>query len=466
VKVLAVVAVGGALAFLVVAWIAMPWVVGDTSFVLDGSRAFLTCLSNHDLSGCGYTGRLNDAGSMTPVGYWPLLQHAPDLAAIGLGADRHSTRARLLELLGVAGVLAGVLSAWLALTRTKQRVWFWAFMLALLSSPLLWYARTTYGEALAAGLLVCFVAATVVPARPVFVALAAIAATWTKETTYPFLVALGVLGLLVAARRTELRVRGQFVGLAAGLFAGIVTASLFNVVRYGKVISPNVFEAQLHTHGIGRKLEYVAATLVSPSGGMLVFWPVAAVLVLAGCIVVLRSNDRLRVAAAVVVLLVVAGLAAGFASWWTPFGWAAYGDRLAVPWGLPLALFGLVVWGDALRPYVLRLLAPGWGLLLVFAVVLAFTLPSIGTMWRPDSTGSFFSQEQPCERPWLGGVEQWQRCQHRELWLDRPMPLYGLHGVATPGGVVTTVVVALGLLGCLVLLRGELVPAQQRPRIT
>src|SRR4029077_10975567 len=129
-----------------------------------------------------------------------------------------------------------------------------------------------------------------------------------------------------------------FVGLAVGLFAGIATASLFNVVRYGKVISPNVFEAQLHTHGVGRKLEYVAATLVSPSGGMLVFWPVAAVLVLAGCIVGLRRNDRFRVAAAVVVLLVVAGLAAGFASWWTPFGWAAYGDRLAVPWGLPLAL--------------------------------------------------------------------------------------------------------------------------------
>jgi hypothetical protein len=465
-KTAAVVAVGGASAFLVGAWIAMPWVVGDTSFVLDGSRAFLTCLSNHDFSGCGYTGRLNDAGLMTPVGYWPLLQHAPDLAAIGLGADRHSTRARLLELLGVAGVLAGVLSAWLALSRAKQLAWFWAFMLALLSSPLLWYGRTTFGEALAAGLLVCFVAATLAPAHPVVVALAAIAAAWTKETTYPFLVALGVLGLLVAARRTGLRVRGQLIGLASGLFAGIAAASLFNVVRYGRVISPYFFEPQVHTPGVARKLEYAAAVLVSPSGGMFVFWPVAAVLVLAGCIVGLRSDDRLRAAAAVVVLVVVAGLIAGFASWWAPFGWAAYGDRLAVPWGLPLALFGLVVWGDALRPFVARLLGPRWRLLLVFAVVLAFTLPSIGTMWRPDSTGSFFSQEQPCERPWLGGVEEWQRCQERELWLDRPMPLYGLHGVATPGGAVTTVVVALGLLGCLVLLRGELVPAQQRPRVT
>jgi hypothetical protein len=462
VRTAAVVAVGGALVFLVVAWLAKPWVVGDTSFVLDGSNAFLTCLSNHDFSACGYTGRLNDAGLMTPVGDWPLLQHLPDLAAIGLGADRHATRSRILELLGVAGVVVGVVSAWLALTRTGQRAWFWAFMLTLLSSPLLWYARTTFGEALAAGLLVCFVAATVVPAHPVVVALAATAAAWTKETTYPFLVALGVLGLLVAARRTGVRVRGQLIGLGVGLLAAIVAASLFNVVRYGKVISPNFFEAQLHTPGFAHKLEYSVAVLVSPSGGMLVFWPVATVLVLAALIVGVRSRERLDVVAAAVVLLVIAGLTLGFASWWTPFGWAAYGNRLAVPWGLPLALFVLVVWGERLRPYVARLLAPPWRLAVVFAVVLAFTLPSIGTMWRPDSTGSFFLQGEGCERPWLGGVEQWQRCQERYFWGDRPMPLYGLHGVATPSGAVTTVIVALGLLGCLMLLRGELVPAQQQ----
>jgi hypothetical protein len=464
VRTAAVVAVGGALVFLVVAWLAKPWVVGDTSYVLDGSNAFLTCLSNHDLSGCGYTGKLNDAGLMTPVGDWPLLQHLPDLAAIGLGADRHATRSRILEVLGVAGVVLGVLAAWLALTRTRQRAWFWAFMLALLSSPLLWYARTTFGEALAAGLLVCFVAATVVPAHPVFVAVASAAAAWTKETTYPFLVALGVLGLFVAARRTGVRVRGQLIGLGVGLLLAIVAASLFNVVRYGKVVSPNFYEAQLHTPGIARKLEYTLAVFVSPSGGMLFFWPVATALVLAGVIVGLRSRERLNLAAAAVVLLVIAGLTVGFASWWTPFGWAAYGNRLAVPWGLPLALLALVVWGDALRPHVARLLAPAWRLALVFAIVLAFTLPSIGTMWRPNSTGSFFSQEQPCDKPWLGGVEQWQHCQERELWVDRPMPLYGLHGVATTSGAVTTVVIALGLLGCLVLLRGELVPAQQQRR--
>jgi hypothetical protein len=229
-------------------------------------------------------------------------------------------------------------------------------------------------------------------------------------------------------------------------------------VRYGKVISPNFFEAELHTPGVARKLEYAAGVLVSPSGGMFTFWPSACVLVLAACVVALSRRDSVDARPAVVLTLVILGLTLGFASWWTPLGWGAFGPRLALPWGLPLVLLALVAYGDALRPLAARVLTPPWRLLLLFVVVLAFTLPAIGTMWRPNATGAFFLQQQPpCDSPWRGGVEKWHRCQHQEMWFDRPMLLYGLHGVKSPGGAVTTALVALGLLGCLVLLRGELI---------
>jgi hypothetical protein len=69
----ALVAALGSFAFLLVVWLAFPWVGGDTPFVLDGSNAFLTCLKQHDYSACGYTGKLNYWGLMSPVGDWPLL---------------------------------------------------------------------------------------------------------------------------------------------------------------------------------------------------------------------------------------------------------------------------------------------------------------------------------------------------------------------------------------------------------
>jgi hypothetical protein len=198
---------------------------------------------------------------------------------------------------------------------------------------------------------------------------------------------------------------------------------------------------------------------------MFVFWPVASVLVLAACLLPLlaRGRSNVDVRPALVLLVVILLLTLGFASWWTPFGWSAIGPRLALPWGLPLLLLALVAYGDVLSLPVARLLAAPWRLILVFGVVLAFTLPNIGTMWRPNATGAFFRQQQPpCDAPWRGGVEKWNDCQHQQMWFDRPMPLYGLHGVATPGGAVTTALVALGLLGCLVLLRVELAPAQQQ----
>jgi hypothetical protein len=457
------VAVAAAFAFLVATWIARPWVGGDTPFVLDGTNAFLKCLADGAYHACGFTGKLNYWGLMSPIGDWPLLQHVPDLVSIGLGADGHAARTRILALLSVAGVVASVVLAWRVLERLGLRPWFWAVALVVLSGPILAYARTTAGEMLAMGLVVCLVAATLLQAHPVVVGGAAIGACWSKETAYPFLVALGVLGLVLARRRTGRPIRGQLIGGAVGMAVAIVAASLFNVVRFGSVVNKNYLDPQLHTPGVLRKLDYALAVAVSPSGGVLVFWPAAAAIVVAACIVPIVV-PRVDWRPAFVVAGVILALALGFAAWWTPFGWSAYGPRLALPWVLPLVLIALAAYGRQLAGPVRRLLAAPWRLALVFAVVLAFTLPHIGHMWRPTPTGRFFLQQSPpCDAPWRGGTEQWHDCQNEQMWFDRPMPLYALAGVKTAGGIATSILVGLGLLGCLILLREELRRETARP---
>ena len=439
------------------AWVAYPWVMGDTPFVLDGSNALLTCLSHHQYQSCGFTGKLNYWGLMSPMGDWPLLQHIPDLIAIGLGASSHAVRTRVLELLNVAGVVASVLAARVVFARLRQPALFWVFVAVLLTGPILWYARTTSGEVLASGLLVCFVAAVVLPAHPALIGLAALAATLTKETSYPFVAALGVLGLVLARRRTGRPIQRELIAGAVGIALAFVAASLFNVVRFGSVLNTNYLDPKLHTPGLGRKLEYAAAVLLSPNGGVFVFWPAASVLLLVACLVPFLARRRVDARPAIVIAVVGLGLTFGFASWWTPFGWFGYGPRLMLPWLPPLVLMALVAYGAELTALLRRALDPHWALLGVFALVLAFTLPTIGQLWRPNAISPFFAQQTPtCQAPWRAGNAAWYGCQHRQMWLDRPMQLYAVDGVKTPAGLLTAVVVALGLAACLVAFRREL----------
>ena len=449
---------------LVAAWVARPWVGGDTPFVLDGTNAFLDCLSAGDLVGCRHSGKLDYWGLTSPIGDWPLLQHVPDAISIGLGGTSHAVRTRVLALLSVAGLAGSLLLARIVLTRIGQTAWFWGFAFVALSGPTLAYARTTAGEMLASGLLVALVAATLLQAPPAVVGLAALGACWTKETAYPFIATLGLLALVLARRRTGRPIRPHVVWGATGMAVAIVTASLFNVVRFGSVLNTNYLEPELHTPGIGRKVEYALAVVVSPNGGIVPFWPAAAAVVVAACSLpfVFRSRRELDPRPALVLVAVVVGLGIGFASWWTPFGWSAYGPRLMLPWVLPLVLLALAAYGDALGDLARALLSRSWRLLAVFAVGVVFALPHVGQMWRPGEMGGFFAQEHPpCDAPWRGGVAKWHACQHRLMWQDRPLMLYAARGAGAPSGVATSIVVSAALLGCLLLLREGL--AARRP---
>jgi hypothetical protein len=450
-RALALLAAVGSFAYIVAESIARPFVGGDTPFVLDGTNAFLTCLSNHDYNACGFTGELNYWGLMSPIGWWPLLQHVPDLITIGLGGDGHPARNRVLASLSVAGVVAAVGLGRAVLRRFGHSEWFWAFLAVALSGPILAFARQTAGEMLAMGLLVGLVAATLLQAPAPVVGIAALLACWTKETSYPFVAALGLLCLVLARHRTGRPIRAHLIWGAGGMVLAIVAASLFNLVRFGSVLNTNYLDDQLRTPGIARKIEYAFAVFISPSGGLLWFWPAAVVLVAAACVVGLRRNAL----PALVVLAVTVVLAVGFASWWTPFGWSGYGPRLQLPWVLPLVLIVLVAYAGALEPFARRLLASPVRLVLVFAVVLVCALPHIGYSWDIESLGGYFRQEQPlCDAPWRS--DKWYPCQDRLLWRDRPMGLYTLDGLGTAGGAATAVIVALGLAGSLLLFRDGL----------
>ena len=444
--------------FLAATWIERPFVAGDTPFVLDGTNALIQCVKARVYVACGDTGELSDRALTGSIGNWPLLQHLPDLAALAAGADGHFARTRILIGLSIAGVLGSVLLGYLVLVRMGQAAWFWGYLFVVLSGPTLTYARSTAGEAFAMGLLVALISATLLRAPPLVIALAAFGASVTKETAYPFVAVLGLLGLVLARRRTGEAIGRHVIWGAVGIVLAIVATSLLNVVRAGSVINPIATEPELQTPGILRPLEYAVAVLVSPSGGIAVFWPAATALLLAACVLPLvdrRRGSDTRVA--IVLGVVTAALVVGFARWWTPFGWAEYGPRLMLPWLVPLILLALAAYGDLLGRHALRLLVPWWRLALVFAVVLLLTIPHLGNLRQPDETADFFAAKHPPCGPAFGtSMTEWHKCQHELMWLAVPMPVYAAQGVESLEGVFTTLVVATGLLGCLLLLREDL----------
>jgi hypothetical protein len=296
---------------------------------------------------------------------------------------------------------------------------------------------------LATGLLVCLVAATLLQAPPTVIALAALAACLTKETAYPFVAALGLLGLVLARRRTGRPIRRHVVWGSVGLAIGIVLASLLNVVRFGSVLNTNYLQPELQTHGISRTLDYALALLVAPNGGVFVFWPAASVLLAAACLLplVFRLGRDLDVRPALVLIAVITGLTLGLASWWDPFG-SGYGPRLVLPWILPLVLIALVAYGEPLGELVRRLLAPTWrapsGLRERPRTCSSARRPNVATGRQPDSA----PPRPSCDAPWRVALPSGTHVitGTMELTSDRrPMLVYALEGVGTRGGVLTRI---------------------------
>jgi hypothetical protein len=458
-------AVAAAFAWLTAVWVTHRVVGGDTPWLVDGTDALAGCLSRHDFDACGFTGRVDAAGQMSAVGPYPLLQYVPDYLARWIGAT-HDTRYTTLALLGTLAVFAVLALGWLVLSRIGEGAWFWALVLVVLTGPLIVYANTTWGELLAAGLLVCLVAAVVLRAPPPVVAGAVFAACLTKETSYPFVAAIAALGLVLAWRRTRASIRAHLVWGGAGLAAAVVVASLFNRVRFGTLENTNYLQPEFRAP-LDRVPEFFAGLLVAPNGGILLFWASASLLSGALLLVpfVRRGSERFDRWVAVVLALIAVGITVSLAMWWAPFGWIAWGPRLSLPWVLPLLLLALVAFGSAARPFAARLLATPWRLLVVAAAVLALTLPHVGYLWRPQTTTEFFAhRSERCTSSRPFGSSAYYTCLREQMWTQRPIMNDALSGLGRAGGAFTAVLVAAAVAGSLVLLREGIAPVSAEER--
>ena len=453
-------AVGLALGGIVVAWLQRPHRAGDTGPLFTGTEALGRCVSERQLVSCEV------APSIDP---YPLLQHVPDLFADSVLELSEGGRVRILASLSVVGVMLAVGAGWLALRRIGCAEWRWGFVLVGVCGPALAYGNTTWGEMLAMGLVTLFVAVALVPARPWLVGWAAFGAGLTKETSYPFVIALGLVALLLARRRSSNSVRPQVLAAALGVLVAVVLAAAFNVLRFGTPRNAYYLDPELRTTTAHWVAELAAGLFVSPNGGILVFWPLASLLV--GALV---SGPLIRGVhgratwsdawPALALVSIVVAITVGLATWWAPFGWWAWGPRLSLPWVLPIVLLSLATYAPSL--IAARALAHPAVLVLASSVATVVALPHVGLLWHPETVGEFFFTPHSGVCPGGGPppTPDYYACLHEELWKRRPIWLNALAGLRTTGGIATSIAVAIVATGSLTLLRRDTAPSLAAPR--
>ena len=106
-----------------------------------------------------------------------------------------------LSVVSMAWFFVMLAVAWRTTSQVGASGWWPAFLVVVLTGPFLYYGNVTWGEMLVASLLVCFTASALLPIRPLLIAVAAFLAGLTKETAFPFLLAIGLLSLWIARER-------------------------------------------------------------------------------------------------------------------------------------------------------------------------------------------------------------------------------------------------------------------------
>jgi hypothetical protein len=109
---------------------------------------------------------------------------------------------------------------------------------------------------------------------------------------------------------------------------GIAISLSYNMLRYDALIPVSYMqEAAQTTPGLLKSAEFFFGSIMSPNGGVVIFWALPLTVALLGW-----GIRGLRAEPCAVALVAVAALLSciGFSRWWAPFGWDAWGNRLMI----------------------------------------------------------------------------------------------------------------------------------------
>jgi hypothetical protein len=400
--------------------------ITDPTYVVRGAHVAVDCLRDGTLHDCGH-------GLADEVGAWPLSQYvaAVPLAAAGVSELGSLTVLSVLAALATLGMALLTAFPVRGLLGTE-----WAVVLAvaLLTGPFVLYGLLPFGEAVAAFLALAFVVAACDRSWLALLALGLLAGI-TKETAAPFLAVLGVL----CARGPDdgwLPPRRVTLAILGGVGTAVVCNALFNLFRFGDLTNLVYNQPKTRVPGVERRFRLAVADWFAPNVGVLWFWFLAAVvlggLVIATVVLVTRSPRRPRAwAPPLTVIGLVAVFTAGLASWYSTFGWLAWGPRLTLGFLPAFMVAGIWVARDPMTSGLHWVTRHAGALIALTAVTVVLGFANAGVVWNqaaidlPLDTDAQGPRVLPIERT---TPEVFYGCGLHEAWRLRPLSLWEASG--------------------------------------
>jgi len=420
---------------------------GDTDNLVVGTRRAIECIHAGTWKACG----LHPGTRFSDVFPYPPLQYLPAAALVLFGLSDGA----VVEALGRLNILAFaatlVVCAW-AFPGPRNSTSRTLAIIAVLASSAVYQSTAGFGEMLAAAMAAAAVAA-VLRRNASLIAVTVACASLGKDTLLPFLMAVGFLcgrdeGDFLPSRRV-------WLPLVIGGCLGALAIAAFNEFRFGSPVNVFYLDPLFRTPGLQLKITFLLGEWFSPSAGLTWYWPVATgILFICGAVGIFQFVRRERTCdwLPLLTLMALAVLfTAGLASWYSPFGWIAYGPRLSVPMMPTFAIAGVHLLGARLEIAAREAFRTTAGFVLTSALLICAGWPQFGSAW---SHGAAFEDlmagDSTCPRMTEYTIQadlaQYYRCTEHDMWRLHSLPI---DEAATEGGMAA--VIARITAGCCVI---------------
>lgn len=398
-----------------------PYYEGDTDLLVKGHiNAIRACLSEGRFSGC--------SGS----GVFPLLQNIPSLLLNYLGFSPNAILHALAYLSFVSFLGAVVLIFW-TLKRKASLKEAATGVLLMITSPLLWYSHSTFGEMASAFLILAFTAASLMKSRGGILVLLFVLAGSTKEVAVPFLLLIGVVCLVPEIVTDWRKVKKSAGWLAFGAVLTLVVTAAFNFFRFGTFSNPSYVTELFIVPSLKIQLSFFLGIWLSPNGGLLFFWPSFTFLYLSVLAVLAfrllrgkrgrqrQTRDTLTAylpIAAISALLLF--LTLGFSRWYTPLGGFAWGPRYMLPWIPAVTLLLIYFYRSEIASVLSSILIGSLRFILTCVVLILVSIPQLAVLFDSSVMARIFAYPECPRIPVIQeGVAYYYQCLQTQIWPKR-----------------------------------------------